>query len=204
MSHHTWLHKVVRRLVRPLASTPVRPNHLTTARLLSGVAAAACYATGEGPYAILGSACFVLSVLLDRADGELARLQGSSSRWGHLYDLVTDAICNALVLSGIGFGLRDGPLGDWAIAMGVVAGLAVMYVLWLMVRLEEQAGQGSAQLSAAAGFDPDDALLAVPLAMVLGWAEPLLVAAAIGAPLAGVVITWNFARRRAAPRDQTE
>ena len=204
MSHHTWLHKVVRSLVRPLASTPVRPNHLTTARLLSGVAAAACYATGEGLYAILGSACFVLSMLLDRADGELARLQGSSSRWGHLYDLITDAICNALVLIGIGFGLREGPLGDWAIAMGVVAGLAVMYVLWLMVQLEEQAGQGSAQFSATAGFDPDDALLAVPFAMVLGLAEPLLVAATIGAPLAGVVITWSFARRRASPRDQTK
>ena len=204
MSHHTWIHKLVRVGLRPLVGTPVRPNHLTTGRLLTGLAAASCFAAGGAPYAWYGSACFVASILLDRADGELARMQGSSSRWGHVYDLVTDAICNSLVLVGIGIGLRHGWLGGWAITMGIVSGLAVMYVLWLMMRLEEQAGQGSAQLGATAGFDPDDAMLLLPVAMLLGWGEPLLVAATIGAPLAAILIAWNFSRRRPAPREQAE
>ena len=41
---------------------------------------------------------------------------------------------------------------------------------------------GTTRLGSAAGFDPDDAMIAVPVALWLGWGEGLLVAAAIGAP----------------------
>jgi len=48
MSHNTWIHRVVRvSLVKPLINIPVTPNHLTTARLLTGIAAAALVAKGE-------------------------------------------------------------------------------------------------------------------------------------------------------------
>lgn len=186
------MHRAVRVAVRPLARSPVTPNHLTTGRLLFGLAAALAWSRG---WAVGGALIFIVSMLLDRADGELARLQNASTAFGHLYDIITDAVVNMAVLVGIGVGLAQGPLGDWALLAGGVAGIAVAYVLVLMVRLEGQRGSGAARFEARGGFDPDDAMLAVPLAMLAGWGEVIIVLAAIGAPTAALVITWHFRRR---------
>ncbi len=182
MSHDTCIHRFVRVGVRPLASTGVTPNHLTTLRLVTGLAATAAFAVGAPDWSALGGAIFVVSLLLDRADGELARLAGKSSPWGHKYDLVTDAACNALVFVGIGIGLRDGVFGPWAVAMGAVAGAAIALMLALILRIEALEGERAGEFAGAAGFDPDDAMLAVPLFVWLGWTEVLIALACIGAP----------------------
>mgnify|MGYP000734108244 CR=1 FL=1 len=45
MSHDTWIHRVARvTVVKPLIHTAVTPNQVTTARLLTGIAAAAALA----------------------------------------------------------------------------------------------------------------------------------------------------------------
>ncbi|MCP5149564.1 MAG: CDP-alcohol phosphatidyltransferase family protein [Ectothiorhodospiraceae bacterium] len=197
MSHDTWFHRLVRRAVRPLVGTPVTPNHLTAARLATGLAAAWWFTGGDGAQAWPGAVLFLVSMVLDRADGELARQSRRTSRFGHLFDLTTDAACNALAMIAIGFGLRHGGLGTLAPWLGLIAGLAIAWVLLAMVRMERAQGQGSATMSSFAGFDPDDALVIVPLAMVLGFGDALIVAAAIGAPLAAVVIGVELRRRRA-------
>ena len=195
MSHDTWIHRVVRVGVRPLAGTPVTPNHLTTLRLVTGLAAAAAFAVGDPAWHAWGGAMFVFSVLLDRADGELARLGGASSAWGHKYDLVADALCNALVFPAIGLGLRDGSFGLWAAVMGAVAGVAIAVILTLTLRLESLEGERAAELQGRAGFDPDDAVLLVPVFIWLGWAEGLIVAAFVGAPGFAIYMFLKFRRR---------
>lgn len=182
MSHNTWIHRIIRVGVRPLTKTPVTPNQLTTLRIVAGVIAAAFFAVGAPPWQHYGAAVFVLSMLLDRADGELARLSGKTSEWGHAYDLISDAVSYSFVFIGIGIGLRDSIFGLWSIPMGFVAGVSVALVFWLVSRMEALEGQRAGEFEGAAGFDPDDAVLAVPLAMAFGWGELLLVAAAIGAP----------------------
>jgi len=72
-------HRLARVFVRPLVGGPVTANHLTTLRLLTGVAACIAFACGGRGGEIWGGALWVLSAFLDRADGELARLAGSSS-----------------------------------------------------------------------------------------------------------------------------
>ncbi|MCE2510502.1 MAG: CDP-alcohol phosphatidyltransferase family protein [Alphaproteobacteria bacterium] len=182
MSHNTWIHRLVRPPIRVLARTPVTPNQLTTLRLLAGLGAAAAYAVGEPFWTLLGGIFFVLSVLLDRADGELARITGITTEWGHRFDLVSDTVVNAALFIGIGVGLRDGTLGLWSVPLGLLAGLSVAAVLGLVLQMEAREGKGKPAFEGAGGFDPDDAILLVPIAMWLGWAEPLLIAAAIGAP----------------------
>jgi phosphatidylglycerophosphate synthase len=198
MSHNTWIHRGVRILVQPLARTPVTPNHLTTARLLTGLGAAAAFALGEEPWIRAGILLFVLSMLFDRADGELARLSGKGSRFGHFYDMVTDAVCDTAVLAGLGIGLSAGPWGKLAIAMGLIAGVSVAFIFYLIVAIERDLGLGNGTFSAVAGFDPDDSMLIIPIAMGLGYGETLLLAAVILAPLAAVLVYFIFRSRRSA------
>jgi phosphatidylglycerophosphate synthase len=202
MSHNTWIHKIARvTIVRPLAKTMVTPNQVTTVRIIAGVAAAMSLAHGSPESSIYGAVLFILSMLLDRADGDLARLTGRTSPGGHTYDLFADAFCNALIFVGLGIGLRDGGYELWAIPMGLLAGGAVATILMLVIRIENLQGARAAEIGGVFGFDPDDAMLAVPIAVMLGWSDQLLLAAAIGAPGFAVLFIFLF---RKALRDARE
>ena len=195
MSHNTWIHRIVRVAVRPLVNTPVVPNHLTSLRLAAGLAAMAAFAVGDPEWRAWGAAIFVVSVLLDRADGELARLADKRSPVGHTYDLAADSLCNSAIFLGLGYGLRDGAFGLWATAMGLAAGLAVAVILALTLRLEALEGAGAGELGSTAGFDADDAILLVPVLVWLGFSEWLIVAAAIGAPAFAFYMVLKFRAR---------
>jgi archaetidylinositol phosphate synthase len=198
MSHNTWTHRTVRPLVRPLATSMVTPNHITTLRFATALAAFAMLAFGHGEWNDMAAGMFLVSFFLDRADGELARQSGKSSPWGHRYDLVTDALSNILIFLGIGIALRDSQLGYGAIALGLLAGCGLVAMLWLMSRVEKIEGIGAATFSATAGFDPDDAMAIIPLAIWLNGEMPILIAAAIGAPAFFLWACWKF-RRYLAP-----
>ena len=132
---------------------------------------------------------------MDRADGELARLSGKTSREGHKYDVIADSICNALIFVGLGLSLRDSAFGLWAILLGLVAGAAVITVLVMVMKLERTHGKRTAELHGYNRFDPDDAMLVIPLAIWLGWSAPLLFAAAIGTPVFAVIFFLIFRQR---------
>jgi phosphatidylglycerophosphate synthase len=180
--------------VRPLVNTAVTPNQLTAVRLLGGLAAGAAFAVGDPWWTNVAAALFVVSMFLDRADGELARLSGKTSAWGHKFDLVSDSLANAVAFIGIGIGLRDSALGLWAPVLGVIAGAAVAMVLWLVMRLEDGGGERAGELGGFAGADPDDAMIVVPIVMALGGAMPLLIAAAVGAPAFTMIFYFLFRR----------
>jgi len=183
-------------IVKPLQATPVTPNQLTALRLVAGLAAAGLLAVGTAPQIHWAGGLFIASMLLDRADGDLARITGRTSPRGHTYDLIADALCNTLVFVGLGFGLRSGGFGDWAIAMGLLAGGSVAAILWLVLRIEQAQGARAAELGGIAGFDPDDAMALIPPAVWLGWSEGLLAAAAVCAPLFAVFFYRVSLRKR--------
>ena len=187
MSHNTWLHLMVRNsVVKPLARTKVSPNQLTTIRMITGIAAAGCMAIGPG-WQVIGGVTFTFSVVLDRIDGDLARLTGRTSAFGHRYDMISDAVCNGLVLIGLGIGLRDGDFGAWAVLMGLLAGASVASILWMVMKMEDASGARVAELPNFFGFDADDAVLLIPVFIWLGKAEGLLATACILAPLVSVL-----------------
>ena len=196
MSHDSWLHHIARAtIVRPLMPTRVTPNQLTTARLATGIAAAVAVGSGVDLWRDVGAGLFVLSVLLDRADGDLARLTGRISPGGHKYDLVADAASNALILFGLGVGLREGGFGPLAAPMGALAGAAVASILWMVVRMEELGGQRAGELPSFRGFDVDDAVLLIPVLIWLDKAEALLTAAAVIAPLVALFFLGLYRRK---------
>ena len=176
----SWTHLMARPFVRPLIGTWVRPNHLTTLRLLSGLAACACFALGTQAGMGWGGALWLVSAFLDRADGELARLGDMMSPAGHIYDYLADNAVNALFFVSIGIGLRTSWLGNWAIAIGLLDGAALFLCNVFSEWLEQRIPANTRAYSGKWGFDPDDALyLMGPLAW-LGWLMPVLVGAAFG------------------------
>jgi phosphatidylglycerophosphate synthase len=203
--------------MRALAPTGVAPNHLTTLRCLAGIGAAVAFAQGgslqggslQGGslWPTIGGVVFVLSMLLDRADGELARQTGCCSAFGARYDIASDCGSNMLAMLGIGVGLMD-DIGNWGLALGAVAAIGIGVLFWQVFGLGLATPQG-AEIGGV-GVDPDDALILVPIAVWCGIALPMLAAAATVTPLAAIwlglrqpvsAMTWPRATvRSAGPR----
>ena len=183
---------MVRPLVRPMIGTRIRPNHLTTLRVISGLVSCACIAIGTPRAMVWGGVLWLISALLDRADGELARLGKLMSPGGHLYDYYSDLLINALFFAAAGIGLRDGWIGDWSILLGIISAASLLLCSIFSELLERLSPPGTRAYSGRWGFDPDDALyLMAPLAW-LGWLSPVLVGASIGATAIMLLTAWRF------------
>jgi phosphatidylglycerophosphate synthase len=185
---------LARPLVRPLIGTGVTPNHITTARLITGLAAAAALVPGTPDWTWWGGWLWLLSAFLDRADGELARIGNMATPEGRAWDCLVDNIVNPVFFVAIGIGLRHSVLGDWAIPLGLVAGVALFFCGYWSEALEQRMHLSVKAYSGAFGFDIDDLLyLFAPLAW-LDWLAPILVGAAIGASGMMILTGWRLRR----------
>ena len=202
MRNDTWTHALARFAVRPLIGSGVTPNHLTTLRLLTGLAACAFLALGPNLFygALLwGGGLWVLSAFLDRADGELARIGDMMSPGGHRYDYLVDNGVNCLFFLAIGVGLRHASLFGhdlalWTIALGALSSAALLLCNWMSEIYEARLPDDSRIWAGAWGFHPDDALYLLGPAAWLGWLLPILLAAAAGTTGMAVVIAIRLAR----------
>lgn len=196
MSGDSWTHLASRPFIRPLIGTWVRPNHITTLRLLSGVSACACFALSGRNAAIWGGVLWLVSAFLDRADGELARLGNLSTPGGHAYDYKVDTFVNALFFLCVGIGQLHSWLGFWSLPLGVLTAASMFIANVLSERLEERSPPNTRAYSGRWGFDPDDALyLMAPFAW-LGWLSVILAGAAVGATGMMLLTGFRLARLR--------
>jgi phosphatidylglycerophosphate synthase len=194
MTAKPWDARLAFLLVQPFQHSWVTPNHFTTLRLLVGLAAVAAFATGHWPN--LGALLMVLSNFLDHTDGELARLSGKGSRFGHFYDLACDALIHILLFVGIGIGLSANGVNDWAWLMGIVAGVAVALIFHLRNEIEQNHGKAAVKQPNLAGFEAEDVLYLLPVVTLLDGLWPFLIAASIGAPLALVIVIKEYLQFR--------
>jgi archaetidylinositol phosphate synthase len=194
----TWTHLLARPVVRPLIGTAVRPNHLTTLRLLTGIAACGGFALGTRAGMWWGGGLWLVSAFLDRADGELARIGNMMSPGGHRYDYLADVWVNTLFFVAIGIGLRNSWLGAWSIPLGLVSSVSILLASLFSEWLERRSPTGTKGISGRWGFDPDDALyLMGPLAW-LGWLSPILAGASVGATAVMIIQGIRLLRLRRA------
>ncbi len=200
--HTSWTHLLTRVMVRPLVGTRVTPNHLTTGRLVSGILACAAFMVGDFTWDIFGGIMWIISCLLDRADGELARLGGTSSPGGHLYDYYCDIAVNGLFFFAIGVGLREGDFGLWAVVLGTVASITVVWASVLSEELEDTSEPGTKAYAGILGFDFDDILYLFAPAAWVGLFPYLLIGSAIGGPVFAA-LTWVRLRKQKATAAQS-
>ena len=84
-------------VVRLLYPTSITPNQITFLSLIFGLASAGFYVSGI-PDALVWGALFLYGkVFLDNVDGNLARVRGTTSRFGRFLDSLADFLVTVLV-----------------------------------------------------------------------------------------------------------
>jgi phosphatidylglycerophosphate synthase len=189
-----WDAQLAHKLAHAVKDTPLTPNFFTTLRLLTGLGAAIALAQGSYASANFGGLLFVASQFLDHVDGELARISGKMSRWGHIYDLICDAAVIMFLFVGVGFGLTGSGLGAKALPMGIAAGVSVALIFQLRQAIENRLGKSGTRQPQFGGFEIEDILYLLPLVTISGGLQGFLIAASIGAPAFACWVVWEYRR----------
>ena len=84
-------------LVRILYPTPITPNQITFLSLVLGLLSAGFYVSGKPDALVWGAVFLYGKVVLDNVDGNLARVRGTSSRFGRFLDSLADFLITVLV-----------------------------------------------------------------------------------------------------------
>ena len=194
MKRKPWDARLASWLVAPfIQSESVRPNHFTTIRLATGLPGAALFAVGDYPNS--AALFIVLSNFLDHADGELARQGNKSSRLGHIYDLLSDAIVTVSMFTGIGIGISYGglhPADPIYAIMGGVAGIAVAMIFHLRYLIESTHGKAATTQPSWFGFELEDILYLLPIVTWFGFLKEFLFLSATIAPCVTLLVYFQF------------
>jgi phosphatidylglycerophosphate synthase len=84
-------------VVRLLYPTSITPNQITFLSLIFGLASAGFYVSGIPDALVWGAVFLYGKVFLDNVDGNLARVRGTTSRFGRFLDSLTDFLVTVLV-----------------------------------------------------------------------------------------------------------
>lgn len=194
MDSKPWDARIARALVAPFVETSLHPNHITTLGLFVGLASAYCYARG-GTLANLGGLLFLAAGIVDHADGELARMSGKTSDFGHTYDRIVDLVVKTSLFTGIGVGLRESWLGDWAIPMGIVSGASLVAIFTLRGALAKRIGSEAYTQPRWGGFELEDILYVIAPITWLGGLVTFFSVAGIGIPAFALFSAVQWWRR---------
>lgn len=140
-----------RRLSRPVSRLAVAwgltPNHVTLASLVVGLAAAWCFWEATVAWALAGLVLYAAAVVLDHADGEVARLTFTESPFGERLDVLVDTVVHVLLMLALGATAQRAAGSGGVAAVIAAVGVAVS----AMVTRTSPATPGRAGAVAALG-----------------------------------------------------
>jgi phosphatidylglycerophosphate synthase len=134
-----------RRLARPLTRTAVHlgvtPNQLTLLSLLLGLGAAWSLRTASVEHALVALGLYAAAVVLDHADGEVARLTFTESTLGEWLDVVADTVVHAALVVAMGVSAAEASgRGVAVLGMAAAAGIVLSAALTKVVPPPEGGG----------------------------------------------------------------
>jgi phosphatidylglycerophosphate synthase len=159
-----------RRLSKPVTRAAlalgIGPNSITIGSGVAGLAAAAVFADGAVMTVIAGLVIYLVAVVLDHADGEVARLTLRESLVGEWLDIATDTVVHTALVLALGLAAvrvtGEGLGAGAAAAVGVVAS-AVVGKRWPPVTAPSASARGL--LDALTSRDGFYAMLVVFIAL---------------------------------------
>jgi phosphatidylglycerophosphate synthase len=148
-----WAFPIARRLAERLRSTWVRPNLLTLLAAALMFLAAWLVASGTGAWLqrVGVALALALALVLDTADGRLARLQGTSSAFGRWLDQILDELADLTLHAAIAWAAYSATgLVSWLVVGIVYASSKYLFLVQSLLGDElERDGSGSARQPAA-------------------------------------------------------
>ena len=90
-----------------LTYTRITPNMATLAMFFFGILGGFLFSLGEAHYYILGGISFILLIVSDTVDGELARYNNISSSFGDYLDRLAHYVTNTCMILGLGIGIYN-------------------------------------------------------------------------------------------------
>ena len=165
----------MRPLARPLIRLGVTPNQITASNLIVGLATVGAMAWGTAAANVFAGFAWLFACLLDRLDGEVARIGNMCTPGGHKFDCFVDTTLSSIYFLALGVGLRGAPqpFGWIAVACGLIACVSQLTLSQVAEAFDSQSDDGKI-LASRWGFDADDALyllgplLWLPVAVRLG------------------------------------
>ena len=124
-------------VVRNLYSTPITPNQITVFSFIAGMLSMGFYVSDRSDSLVWGGIFLYGKVFLDNIDGNLARVRGTSSRFGRFLDSLSDFLVTVMVYIGISFYLvrTTGDSGFWFLGLfGLLASFmqSTFFVFYLV------------------------------------------------------------------------
>jgi phosphatidylglycerophosphate synthase len=113
-----------RHLTRAAITLGITPNAITIASLVLGLAAVACFWRATPASALAGLIIYIVAVILDHADGEVARLTLTESRLGSWLDTVADTLVHAL--SVVAMGMTSEAVAGTGMQLGLVGAAGIV------------------------------------------------------------------------------
>ena len=116
---------VVRKASKPLTRLALRsglsPNTITGISFAIGLAAAACFATGQWGWILIGAIALQVSLIIDCVDGEVARATRRFTALGAWLDAATDRVKEFAAYGGLAIGAATAGIDVWWIAITLIA-----------------------------------------------------------------------------------
>jgi len=119
------LHRRFSRYVtRAAIALGVTPNTITVVSTILGLAAVWCFWRATTRSALAGLFIYIVAVILDHSDGEVARLTLAESRVGEWLDTVGDTLVHALTV--VAMGVTSEMLTGVGVGLGIVGAAGIM------------------------------------------------------------------------------
>lgn len=135
MDRHVTRH-VSQELTRWFLPTFFSPNQITALSLMLGLCSAWFFLQGNYWNGVAGGTLLLISAWIDCTDGEIARLKFMESKFGGLFDIVSDNIVHWAVFFSIGVGLSHTTGRDvytWLGGLAVLGSLVAFIFLYSQV-----------------------------------------------------------------------
>ncbi|RVX38260.1 CDP-alcohol phosphatidyltransferase-like enzyme [Nonomuraea polychroma] len=118
-------------IARWAARRGLTPNQVTLISIALGVAAAACFATGDRPWMVLGGVLIYFAFVFDCVDGQVARYARKFGVLGAWLDATFDRFKEYVVFAGLAVGYVVAGHGDdiWIFALAALSLQSVRHLL---------------------------------------------------------------------------
>lgn len=172
--------RLAKLLMRPVSRTNIHPNAVTLFSLALGVSSACTFALADLALQSLAAFVFMLAVFVDHMDGELARMSGKTSVFGHYLDYLVGAANYTFLFCGLGLAVYRGTGIEFALWLGTAVGLSNIVIVSLRIYMERRFGAEAVAHPSASGMEIEDFIYLIGPITWLGGLEYFFWAYGVG------------------------